>query len=337
MANIMLTYRCNLNCPYCFANEFVNKENLDISDENFDKAVDFLTNCGVDDVGLIGGEPLLHKNFKSIIIKLINNPRIKTIRVYTNGLLMDKFIPELVSSKVRMLVNCNSPFQIGSENFEKLVNNLEIFLMQYHMRNRMNIGINIYRHDMDYKYIINILQKFNLHKIRISITVPDFSKEKTTNAIEFFDNWKVFLMEFFKHMDEIQVVPYYDCNKPPYCIWNEEEKKWLEGYVSKYPIKETNLVGNHSFCHPVIDILPNLEAVRCFGLSHMERVKLNEFDSLDEIIQYFRGKVDGFAYCISAADVCRNCHTKDTGECTSGCLGFKLEKINKAQKYIGEL
>ena len=29
MPNIMLTYRCNLNCPYCFANEFVNKKNTD--------------------------------------------------------------------------------------------------------------------------------------------------------------------------------------------------------------------------------------------------------------------------------------------------------------------
>ncbi len=31
MPNIMLTYRCNLKCPYCFANEFVNKKNTDIS------------------------------------------------------------------------------------------------------------------------------------------------------------------------------------------------------------------------------------------------------------------------------------------------------------------
>ena len=42
MPNIMLTYRCNLKCPYCFANEFVNKKNTDISLENFEKALDFI-------------------------------------------------------------------------------------------------------------------------------------------------------------------------------------------------------------------------------------------------------------------------------------------------------
>ena len=35
MANIMLTDTCNLRCPYCFANEFVNKSANEISIENF--------------------------------------------------------------------------------------------------------------------------------------------------------------------------------------------------------------------------------------------------------------------------------------------------------------
>ena len=33
MANIFLTSKCNLACPYCFANEFVNKENEEITIE----------------------------------------------------------------------------------------------------------------------------------------------------------------------------------------------------------------------------------------------------------------------------------------------------------------
>lgn len=38
MANIMMTDACNLNCPYCFANEFVNKNKNEITEEAFDKA-----------------------------------------------------------------------------------------------------------------------------------------------------------------------------------------------------------------------------------------------------------------------------------------------------------
>lgn len=42
MANIMMTDVCNLRCPYCFANEFVNKDTNEISEENFNRAVDFI-------------------------------------------------------------------------------------------------------------------------------------------------------------------------------------------------------------------------------------------------------------------------------------------------------
>ena len=36
MANIFLTKKCNLKCPYCFADEFVNKDNQEIYTE-YDK------------------------------------------------------------------------------------------------------------------------------------------------------------------------------------------------------------------------------------------------------------------------------------------------------------
>lgn len=42
MANVMITQRCNLSCPYCFANEFTNNNTNDITIENFIKALDFI-------------------------------------------------------------------------------------------------------------------------------------------------------------------------------------------------------------------------------------------------------------------------------------------------------
>lgn len=46
MANIMLTDACNLKCPYCFANEFVNKDKNDITEEAIDEAKDFIVGDG---------------------------------------------------------------------------------------------------------------------------------------------------------------------------------------------------------------------------------------------------------------------------------------------------
>ena len=56
MPNIMITKRCNLSCPYCFANKFVNHSTEgDMSLDILKKILGFLLRDGsVQNVGLIG-------------------------------------------------------------------------------------------------------------------------------------------------------------------------------------------------------------------------------------------------------------------------------------------
>ena len=66
-----------------------------------------------------------------------------------------------------------------------------------YMKNRVNLGINLYDIDKDYTYIMELLKRYHLHKLRISITVPDFTKNDNVNIIEYFKSKKQFiLMEF---------------------------------------------------------------------------------------------------------------------------------------------
>ena len=53
MANIFLTRKCNLKCPYCFADEFVNKKNEEVTLENFEKILNFIKKDGTSRIGLI--------------------------------------------------------------------------------------------------------------------------------------------------------------------------------------------------------------------------------------------------------------------------------------------
>lgn len=190
MPNIMLTYLCNLKCPYCFANEFVNRESNRISIENFAKAIDFLTKGGPTRVGLIGGEPTLHPELKAILEMLIGNRHITEATLYTNGLLVDRYINQLVTPKFRLLVNCNSPKDIGEQNFEKLWNNLDMLVNHYYMRDRINLGVNLYNDKFDYSYIVDLLKMCGLHRVRISLTVPDFGVCGNIDAIDFFKDRK---------------------------------------------------------------------------------------------------------------------------------------------------
>ncbi len=336
MPNIMLTYRCNLHCSYCFANEFVNKENTDITVRNFRKAVEFLTRTGKTGIGLIGGEPTLHPVFRILMEMLIANPKVTGITVYTNGLLMDRYIPQLVHPKVRILVNCNSPQVIGEKAFDSIQQNLDMLILRYYMKDRIHLGINLYSNDMDYSYIMDLLQRYRKHSVRISLTVPDFSACGNVNVLEYFKERKPFLLKFFRDMDSIQVLPYYDCNCPPDCIWTEEEKEWLEAYAARYPEDNTKLIGNVLKCAPVVDILPNLQAVRCFGMSDFMKVSIEEFRNIRDLTGCFMREIDSCAGKLSACEECKSCYEQKINACYAGCIGFKSARIRSCNEVIEE-
>lgn len=337
MPNLMLTYRCNLRCPYCFANEFVNRDKTDITIRNFLKAVSFITRDGTSDIGLIGGEPTLHPGFGEIMDLLIANPKVRRITLYTNGLLLDRFIPQVTNPKVRMLVNCNSPAITGEEGFDRVKRNLDELFLKHGMKGRLKLGINLYREDMDYSYIMELLPRYGLERLRISVAVPDFSAVGETDVLEYFKKQKPFLMRFFRDMDSIHVLPHYDCNHPPFCIWTEEEREWLQAYVARYPESNGNLAEGSAMCVPAIDILPNLQAVRCFGMSDFLKVPIEEFDCAEDLRRYFLSEIDSVAVKLAANEACGDCYGRKTGYCYAGCLGFKASRIKACNEAIGRL
>lgn len=329
MPNISLTFRCNLRCPYCFAHDFVDAAAEDITLENFDAAVEFLTRRGHVQLGLIGGEPTLHPEFGAILQRVIDNPRIASATVFTNGILLGRYADLIVHPKISLLVNWNSPEMLGSRAFESIRANVDELIFGHQMGNRVNLGLNVHGDAMDYRYMMELLERYGLHKVRISLTVPDFPEGCKTDVLAYFRAQKPFLMKLFQDMDSIGVLPYYDCNRPPYCIWSDEEKRWLESYAAKYDDPESSIIDTKSFCRPVIDILPDLRAVRCFGMAFFEKVPIADFSSVDELTAYFMRLVDRRAYRIAAADECTNCHLRRTWLCCQGCMGFKAEGIGK--------
>ena len=337
MPNIMLTYRCNLHCSYCFANEFVNRENTDITVRNFKKAVDFLTRTGEKKIGLIGGEPTLHPVFQLLMEMMIANRKVSGVTVYTNGLLMNQYIPQFVHPKVTTLVNCNAPEIIREKAFSTMRQNLDTLILQYYMKDRIHLGINLYSDEMDYTYIMELLQRYGKHRVRISLTVPDFSTCGEVNVLDYFRKRKSFLLKFFRDMDSIRVMPYYDCNCPPDCIWTEEEKEWLQAYTARYPETHSNLIGSKSWCSPVIDILPNLQAVRCFGMSDFTKARIDDFRNDRDLAGYFTTEIDSHAGKLSACGECDGCYERKVGICYAGCIGFKASRIHACNEAIGKL
>lgn len=330
MPNIVLTDICNLKCPYCFANEFVNKSGNPITEENFRKAVDFILTGGDDvKIGLIGGEPTLHPKFSSLLRILKENEKAKHVVIYTNGIEIDRYFEDLHDEKFRFLINCNSPKDIGSKQFEKLSTNIAKMTDNPDMKNRICLGINLYRPDMDYSYIINLLEKHKLKRVRISITVPNYSSERNINAFDYFMSMKKLVLDFFKDALKVGAKPHFDCNKIPGCLFTDEDVSSLEKSFESagLRVKNMDVVLKNVSCSPVVDICQDLTAIRCFGLSEYTKVKIEKFRNLTELVKYYENMIDAFAFNCSYTTDCADCFDRITKHCNGGCLAFKIDKI----------
>ena len=107
---LQVTERCNLRCAHCFANAENSGNELNIELIRNLIIPNFLENS-VRKVTLTGGEPMLHKDIKEIILAFLDNKI--GVSVCTNGTLIDKqFIKELTKYN-------NIHFNVSLDGFSK--------------------------------------------------------------------------------------------------------------------------------------------------------------------------------------------------------------------------
>ena len=338
MANIMLTDVCNLHCPYCFANEFVNKSNTEITESAFQKAVDFILGDGSHhSVGLIGGEPTTHSKFSEFLSLLIRDKRAEAIVLYTNGVLLDQFMDLITHKKVHILINCNAPEDIGDANFERMRQNLDYLYQRKLFEDNIALGINMYKPDFSYSYLMALLLKYKQDHVRVSITVPNMENTRNNNAHNYFQAMKGRVLTFFDELLSNGIVPHFDCNKIPHCQLTPKELEPFQKYMKQESIRDTIMRSNiHDSivkCSPVVDIRQDLTAVRCFGLSEVSKQNISDFKNITELINFYIRTIDAYAYNTVYSAQCVNCKHRKTLMCSGGCLAFKMNEILSVQQY----
>lgn len=336
MANIMINKICNLQCPYCFANKFVNKDTCkdenNISLENFERALDFVTFNNSDDcrLGIIGGEPTLHPQFEELVKKALNRAGRKEVLLFTNGICLDKYIDIFNDSRIGVLINLNSPEDIGEEKYKRIEKALLEINKKEGNKGKISLGVNLYDEKKDYSYAIEMCKKIDTKNLRVSVVVPNTEDKRNSCAEEYFLRMKPMVLKFFKECRKNNIIVHYDCNIMPKCVLNDDEYAWMQSYVKEF-IGTINYPSNlldFPSCEPVIDVLPDLTAVRCFGCSDL-KVKIADFYDINHLSSFFENKIDCFSNNLSMNPKCRECYDRHIGRCNGGCIAFKKEKLEK--------
>ncbi len=339
MANIMVNEACNLRCPYCFAEEFVNKAPKEMTLEAFREALDFVLSDGSESqVGLIGGEPLLYSHINEALRVALDEPRADIVMIYTNAVELERLKPELLeSNKFRMLVNCNPPEDMGAKAFEKMRQNLLRFQKDHSGDGRFRLSVNIYRPDFDYSYVLRLARELGFDVVRLSVSVPRKGDLKGRSPLEYFREMKLVAMRFVCDMLRQGVMTGFDCNFLPSCVLTKDERDSMTGakevlysaLSDRYSetFWQRAIVCEIHNCTPVIDILPDLRAIRCFGLSEYTKRNIRDFNGIGELRSHYINAVDRPAHKLWTSEECRDCYERECGACSGGCLLFKAKRL----------
>ena len=137
----------------------------DITLENFDAALEFLTRTGPVNIGLIGGEPTLHPHFDEIVRRAVACENVAMLTVYTNGLLIEKHADVLSLPKVTLLVNWNAPSELREGAFERIMCGVDELVFNRGMGRRINLGLNLHGETMEYGYMLDLLKRYGFDKV----------------------------------------------------------------------------------------------------------------------------------------------------------------------------
>ena len=96
---LSVTDLCNLRCRYCMPDGVEKLEREDIlTYEEFLRLAALFAKCGVDTVRVTGGEPLVRKGVDYLVAQLKGIPGIRRVTMTTNGVLLAKQLPALLSA-----------------------------------------------------------------------------------------------------------------------------------------------------------------------------------------------------------------------------------------------
>ena len=99
---VSVTDRCNFRCQYCMPAEglpWLDRDDV-LSFEELERVVRVLSEMGVHDVRLTGGEPLVRREFPRLAAMLAALPGVHDLAVTTNGFLLERDAAALVDAGV---------------------------------------------------------------------------------------------------------------------------------------------------------------------------------------------------------------------------------------------
>lgn len=283
---------------------------------DYEYLVDFILKNPKDRLGIIGGEPTLHPKFIDIIkiAEEKSKNKNKIVTIFTNGIELEQFLPYIHEDVTQILLNYNDPSSMTKIQYSKLQSTLDAINELGRFKNEtVTIGCNIHLNCQNYDYLWEIVDKYNIKKIRCSVVSPGgIYKLWKTKKEEYYNLLKPIFLKVCMEANLHQCTLSMDCGHIPLCYFSEEEKE----------IINNNCIFNNCYdvCPSIIDFTTDLKVTACFGAYYP--VEYSKFTNTQSISFYLTNNYNKKLAKLNNEGKCSTCSSHKEGKCQGGCLSF---------------
>jgi len=285
--------------------------------------LDLLEISGEKRVAYLGGEPTLHPLFTEFVLYALQ--RKFHVNIFSSGILSDqtlqmaaRYLSGYHHQELSFVCNINHP-DITPPGEQK---SLDRFLKSFgHL---VSPGYNIYHHKLDLDFMVRLINQYGLRRhIRLGLANPIPGQKNEFLDIEKMPEMLERLFDYLPVFEKFNISIGFDCGMP-LCLFPDE-------LIGRF-FKLNN--GNLSFgCGPAVDFGPDMSVWSCFPLSTINKKSVFDFNSLREIVEYFKGiqhKIRSEAAGIFEA--CDSCKYREKDLCAGGCLAHIISNMQNEPK-----
>jgi len=291
-----------------------------LSLEKAERLIQWLKKNGIDTFSMIGGEPTLHPEFEQIL-EAVRTADMKAF-VFSNGLMSDKKAACLAAwpdDQLGVLINVNDRDQYTDPEFQRLERTLGI------LSGKASLGYNLYSLDFDFRPVARMAVDLGCRKrLRLGLAEPILGGENAFLAPRDYPRIAERLTDQAEEIDRMDVAVGFDCGFVM-CMFTTEQLGRLTACRAEISFA----------CNPVVDISPALEAWACFPLTLWEKVRVEDFPSLQALQDHFSDKQRLYRRS-GIYSHCLNCRFLIRGQCSGGCLSHVIRSFGRTDSAATE-
>jgi len=308
MPNILITNVCNLKCSYCFAAEKLSKDHMSL--ENVEYVIKFLKDSGWNLFRMIGGEPTLHPQFLEIMDMVLDAGM--DIDLLSNALWSDEIMDRLLATnKVDYLLNIDKPSNYTQTQWERIHNNVSKL-----DKNRITLSFNIFEVVPKYAYLLDIIDKHKIKKVRLSFGLPVLDSNNKHLAMDDYPKAARNVKQIVELCNILGAGVRMD-NAFPLCAFSYED-------MGELVLDKVIDLERNASCRPTLDIGPDLSVWYCFCLSGFCNVNLKDYNNVKEIQGWYDMVIERYKNEVFPMEMCYECGYRELWGCQGGCLTFSL-------------